>query len=230
MPSQQILEKIRKCMALSKSSNEHEAAAALRQAYKLMAQHGITEGDVLAAEACEARAKSSAASKPSTWEAGLSAGLGRIFGCRVIFRADQIFVQGGWFFVGGGANPEVAKYCFEVLLRQLKRGRADYIKEKLKRCRTATKTRRADLYCESWVLAALGKAEELVPGEREQQAVDAFMARYHPTTSQLKTTSRNGDKRTLNEAESRDWIAGRRGGAETSLNHGVGSSPTLALE
>lgn len=41
-----ILDKIRKCMALGKSPNEHEAAAALRQAQKMMALHGLTEEDV----------------------------------------------------------------------------------------------------------------------------------------------------------------------------------------
>lgn len=41
-----ILDKIRKCLALGKSSNEHEAAAALRQAQKLMAMHRVTEDQV----------------------------------------------------------------------------------------------------------------------------------------------------------------------------------------
>ena len=40
------LDKIRKCLALGKSSNEHEAAAALRQAQKMMAAHGLTEEDI----------------------------------------------------------------------------------------------------------------------------------------------------------------------------------------
>jgi hypothetical protein len=37
-----IIRKIEKCLALSKSSNEHEAAAALRQATKLMEAYNIT--------------------------------------------------------------------------------------------------------------------------------------------------------------------------------------------
>lgn len=41
-----ILSKINKCLRLSKSANEHEAAAALRQAQKMMAQHGLTEADL----------------------------------------------------------------------------------------------------------------------------------------------------------------------------------------
>lgn len=41
-----IIDRIRKCLALSKSANEHEAAAALRQAQKLMAAYNLTEEDV----------------------------------------------------------------------------------------------------------------------------------------------------------------------------------------
>ena len=41
-----ILSKIQKCLNLSKSANEHEAAAALRQAQKMMAAHGLSEEDL----------------------------------------------------------------------------------------------------------------------------------------------------------------------------------------
>lgn len=43
---EKALDKIRKCLALGKSPNEHEAAAALRQAQKLMAMHSLSEEDV----------------------------------------------------------------------------------------------------------------------------------------------------------------------------------------
>lgn len=46
MDKEKALARIKKCLALSKSPNEHEAAAALRQAQKLMQAHGITEEDV----------------------------------------------------------------------------------------------------------------------------------------------------------------------------------------
>src|SRR5512138_3426898 len=42
MDRNKAIERIRKCLALSKSPNEHEAAAALRQAQKLMQSHDIS--------------------------------------------------------------------------------------------------------------------------------------------------------------------------------------------
>jgi hypothetical protein len=46
MDKAKILDKIKKCLALGKSPNEHEAAAAMRQAQKLMERNGITEKDL----------------------------------------------------------------------------------------------------------------------------------------------------------------------------------------
>lgn len=46
MDKEKAIARIKKCLALSKSPNEHEAAAALRQAQKLMASHGVSEEDV----------------------------------------------------------------------------------------------------------------------------------------------------------------------------------------
>ena len=42
MADDKILDKIKKCLVLASSANEHEAAAALRQAQKLMEAHGIS--------------------------------------------------------------------------------------------------------------------------------------------------------------------------------------------
>ena len=44
-----IVEKIKKCLALGKSSNVNEAAAALRQAQKLMAAWNVTDSDLAGA-------------------------------------------------------------------------------------------------------------------------------------------------------------------------------------
>jgi hypothetical protein len=46
MDRTKVLDKIKKCLALGKSPNEHEASAALRQAQKLMAAHDISEREL----------------------------------------------------------------------------------------------------------------------------------------------------------------------------------------
>jgi uncharacterized protein YoaH (UPF0181 family) len=52
MERAKVVERIRKCMALARSSNEHEAAVAMRQARSLMAQYRIFPNE-LYASVCE---------------------------------------------------------------------------------------------------------------------------------------------------------------------------------
>lgn len=42
----ELLARIRKCLALAKSANEHEAAAALATARRLMDEHGVDQADI----------------------------------------------------------------------------------------------------------------------------------------------------------------------------------------
>lgn len=46
MDKEKVLDKIKKCLALGESANEHEAAQAIRQAQILMKKYGISEIDV----------------------------------------------------------------------------------------------------------------------------------------------------------------------------------------
>ena len=43
MDKNKAIEKIKKCLALGKSANEHEAAQALKQAQALMREYGISD-------------------------------------------------------------------------------------------------------------------------------------------------------------------------------------------
>jgi len=54
MTRDQALRKVLACLRLAGSSNPHEAAAALRQARKLMDQHGLSAEDAAASEIREA--------------------------------------------------------------------------------------------------------------------------------------------------------------------------------
>lgn len=68
-----ILSRIRKCLALAQSSEPHEAAAALRQAQKLMAQHGIDAVDIELSAVVEAYVPAGrSAQVPPRWLAALA--------------------------------------------------------------------------------------------------------------------------------------------------------------
>lgn len=220
---EKILDKIKKCLALSASSNEHEAAAALRQARKLMEAHGISDAEILAAGATEHRQRAGAQSTPPNWEARLAGRIADAFGCRVIFQPAVFLMRpkASWLYIGCGAAPEIAGYAFEVLHRQCKRARADHIKARLKRCMAGTKTRRADLFCEGWVSVVVGKIEAFAGNDAQHETIEAYVATNFPALRNLNARDRNGD-RSLRDHEYGDWLSGRAKGADAELNRGVG--------
>jgi hypothetical protein len=218
---EKIIDKIKKCLALSVSSNEHEAEAALRQARKLMEAHGISDLDMQAAQASERRQRAGAQVKPSNWETGLSSRIARAFGCTVFYYPGFYARRADWVFVGCGAAPEIGGYAFEVLQRQCKRAREQHIKTRLKRCKLATKTRRADLFCEGWVVAVVGKIEAFAGSQAQSDAIDAYLVTRYPGLTNLKPRDRN-DGRALRDHEYDDLIAGKNAGRNAELNRGVG--------
>jgi hypothetical protein len=54
---EKLISRLKKCLALSASPEPHEAAAALRQAQKLMTELGMTEADLLGLELANAVVK-----------------------------------------------------------------------------------------------------------------------------------------------------------------------------
>lgn len=225
MTRKDAIDKIKKCLALAKSANEHEAAAALRQAQALMEKFNIEDDDVLASEVSEFSAKA-ANQKPSNWEALLSQVVAESCGCKLIFRN---FLSAEYVFVGCGVSAEIATYAFQVLHRQCKKSRAEYIKTNLKRCKAASKTKRADIYCEGWVRVASEKIKALVLNDKQTAAITAFMSKRYPKLHEIKPRDRNDSSRMSNRAFN-DFAAGAAQGAKAELNRGVASQETLALE
>ncbi len=228
MADDKILDKIKKCLALANSANEHGAAIALGQAQKLMEAHGVTDQDVLASEASEFGVKAGAASKPSAWETMLATEVGDAFGCRTLFSSRN---GGIWVYIGVGAAPKVCSYAFHVLHRQAKRARADFIANILKRVKkTSTKTRRADLFSQGWVEAAVSKLTTWRTTPDQSQKVQAFIGVNYPTLSKLQPIDRNVD-RNLRDHEWNDLGRGQASGHGAVINRGVGAgADPLALE
>lgn len=229
MADDKILDKIKKCLALASSANEHEAAAALRQAQKLMEAHGVTQDDVLASQASEATAKAGAVTKPANWESMLASRIARAFGCTII-HGRRTWTTAEWKFIGAGTAPEIAGYAFQVLLRQVRKARTDYIENALKRVRRPSiKTTRADLFCEGWVQTALSAVTPWTQTKEQTDAVAAYVATNYPELSTLATTDRRPAN--LRDHHVNDLQSGRNAGRNAELNRGVGAGANpLALE
>ena len=215
-----ILEKIRKCMALAKSGSEHEAATALRQASKLMEMHQVSHAEMLAAGVGEAKAKSGALVNPSSWENELASRIAHVFGCRLVH--SQHWDRSDWVFIGIPPANEVAAYSFEVLFRQARKARQDYISNALKRHKKSSKVRRADLFSAGWVRAACRNVTALTPVDGAAEAVEAYVKLKMPNLGSLNSTDRNKG-RTLSGKDELALMAGHQAGRSAQLHQGVGA-------
>lgn len=83
---ERVIRKIKRCLALSKSSNEHEAATAMRQVQALMREYRLTESDVHLSDAGEAESGIARAKRRPTRERHLSSIVANAFGCRPLSR------------------------------------------------------------------------------------------------------------------------------------------------
>lgn len=221
MDRAKAIQKIKKCLRLSKSSNPNEAAAALRHAQALMREHGIELADVEASEAAEARGRSSAARNPVDWEVALANMIKDCFACDLIFASG--WDRGEYVFIGSGARPEIAAYAYAVLRRQARLARAQYIVTALRRCKPSNKTRRADEFCRGWISAVREKALALVPSQSEVQAIEAYKRKNYPATSELEGKTRS-------RGSLDDSIQGYEEGRKAQLHRGVDSESVQQLE
>ncbi len=230
MTRDQALQKIKKCLALGRSAETHEAAAALRQAQKLMQEHQVTERDLSLADVVEVEVKATS-SAANLWEVALASIVADAFGCEKFARNTGAYNAAGNFvrsrfrvFVGIGAAPSVAAYAYEVLSRQCARARLAHIAKQPKNCKAITKTARGDEFAKGWVLAAAGLVERFANPERDEALLLTYMEQRHPD---LKTTKvRDTTKRRKVEGHLQ---AGFRAGEQARLDRGVGAVAPAGL-
>ena len=219
-----VIQKIKKLLALSRSSNEHEAALALQKAQELMSAHAITSAAILMAEVGESKAGASVNSAPSRWEMSLSNLVSEAFGCERFFN-QKWRQKGHWSFIGITPAPEIAAYAFQTLFRQVSKQRRDYIKG-LKRIKPETKTRRGNLFAEGWVSAVRDKVASFA-GQDQTGAVKTYLAKHYPD---LRSFDAKDKDRKIHIHDNNAIHAGRAAGKHAQLNHGVGGGgETLAL-
>lgn len=157
---ERIIRKIERCMALSKSANEHEAATAIRQAKALMEKHQIEMSELGLAELSINYVDSGRTTMkaPPTWTLLLWSTVSEAFGCTVL-RGYK-----GPVFIGTSPAPKIASYTLSVLERQLQRGKKNYIEEledrSGRKINRSAKIRLGRGYCEGWAYGCKRRVQE----------------------------------------------------------------------
>lgn len=234
MNKKAVIEKIKKCLALSKSANQHEAAAALRQAMAFMEKYKIDADDPELLGIAEASILGSGSQKPTVFEAVLANAIAQMMGCKVILSGDIKITKdlsfkkvAAWKFIGFDPAPEIASYAFEVLYRQLKKARSIFISENLKRVQIkANKVKRADLFCEGWVIEATKLVSDLNPDKEKMEKIQAYVQQKHNVRNS-EPTDRNKKTNTNTDRAQNDLHAGRQAGKTAKLNNAMNSGAPM---
>lgn len=225
MNKDQALAKIKKCLALAKSSNPHEAAAAMRQAQKLMAEHEVSDQDITLADVSEAKAS---ARSPATnlWEVALSGMVAQAFGCETycvhhaVLRGFDFIKKLDYVFVGTGTAPEVACYTYDVLSRQCAKDRLAHIRKQPKNCKPITKTARGDEFALGWVRGVERLIERFSGTEKNELLLEQYMAQKYPNMKTTKVKDRTKGRNVSHN----DRMEGIQAGRGAQLNRGVGGA------
>ena len=175
---QKIIDKILKCMALSKSANEHEAALAMARAQELMQKHDVSRADVELAEISSQRVNACRCLNPPNYIMFLVDLVEGAFRCRAIFEPGM---DSNWryhndvLFVGSGPNPQIASYAFAVLQKQLRQGRQQFLAGLSKRMKRSNKVMMADNWAEGWMFGVSKKVHRLVISGDERALIDRWV-------------------------------------------------------
>lgn len=224
MNREDALKKIKKCLALSRSAESHEAAAALRQAQKLMEQFNLQEGEIALADVREVRVKAVSAAA-NLWEVRLAGLVADAFGCEKFSQlVGDYNAAGNWIrsryyvFVGVDAAADVAAYAFEVLSRQCARDRLAHISRQPKNCKAITKTARGDAFAKGWVLAVQALVERFSRSTANETLLLQYLEAKHPDLANEKTRDATRARKT----DLGHYMAGHKAGEKARLHHGMG--------
>lgn len=212
-----VLNKIQKCLALSKSAEPHEAAAAMRQAQKLMDKYNIDNSTVELAEIGELLIKSRVSvSRVKPWESSLMHMLAKAYGCKVLWAASNSYradVFGTWRLIGLKTQLKLAEYTAEVLIRQLIKQRNDYVRSLPDYLPRLAKAAQGDGFASGYVGAVRETVYAFSGYEELEPKLDNYLAKTFGELGKAKSQSRGVGASGL--------AAGRAAGSEVSLYHGV---------
>jgi hypothetical protein len=220
-----ILSKIKKLLALAKSNNPYEAAAALSRAQALMQKHGVGEADIAMAD-CDTQSLCFSKEKLTSYDAWLLSIIETSFG--VVCVVDYLWHAGKYVaranLMGMAPQPELAMYCLDVLQRQLLKARAEYVATLSNKCKRLTKIKRGDDFCKGWVFAVQQKIVAFAMTEQQRALVDQYKSNKFGNTSTQKSLDRNNGK-----ARADDVVKGMRSAKNVYLDRPMHGKETPKL-
>ncbi len=221
-----LIERIKRLLALSKSPNEHEAAAAMSKAQKLMRELSITEEDLeltdFATEYTDMILVKSGHRMPA-YVCYMASLVESAFGVKCLFSDGQCNKE--IIFVGTKSKTKICVYTWTVLARILKTKMAEYkFSITHLKCSPGKKVALAEEYCEGWVR---GVRQNIVPdtvSQKESELTKKLVKmKFNPKEADLRGSGAFGAE--ANDAYSQGVLAGKN----TRLHQGMQADKRGAL-
>lgn len=215
---QNVLDRIRKCLALAASSNPGEAETAMQHARKLMEKYGLERTDIELSEIGEIYLDVKT-NLSSSWMFKLFTLVEQLLGVTTYIQTYARSTQNGRVnFIGPKAKLELAQYLCTVLLRQIRRDRQAYLKslreDRDLRIKTwfytrGEKSALADTFCAQWLLAVDSRLKSLFT--ETPAVVNAYVEKMHPDLKTVNGRNRSSayvDEDIRHDAASRGKACG----------------------
>jgi len=246
---ERAIRKIKHCLALSQSSNENEAATAMRQAQALMREYQLTETDVKLSDVGEVESSMSRAERRPLWDQHLSAVVASVFNCTALRYQHWCSIKNRRVerakFVGVSPTQHIALYAYETLLAKLTHARNEYVagvrSGRYRSCYSAPTA--GDHFAIAWVGQVRSKLQELIPSGEEADALPqhsvgqglvAVEAQHQALIKAYLADKRVGKARKARESELdlnaqiAGMLAGRKVDVHAGLASGAEHAPALA--
>jgi len=218
MNTDKVLEKIKKCLRLAKSTNSNEAATALRHAQSLMKKYNINQQKIDLSDINSAISSAGKARNPPYFHQILVQTICNAFGVEAIYEYDFPGTKMNVKYFGIDTQPEIAVFAYVVLYRQLKKDRSEYLKT-LKRYKRANKTRKADLFAEAWVFVIWNKVKKLAQSKEQAALIKKYKENMYQNSTTLKPRNYQ-----LKANDYDAFHAGSKAGRKARLNHPMTSA------
>ncbi len=218
-----IIEKIKKLLALANSSNEHEAALAAGHAQRLLAEHNLAMADIEASHKPNKadRVETAVAKTLPKWLRLLSAGVSTAFDCQAIHHP----ATGRMTFIGVGADVQIAAYTFSYLERTVRKLCSTYMKQNVS---SAIPNRHRELMRQSYYLGAVSIITTRLREQKVQTPVTT--GALVPVKEGLIRQAMNeiGPIRTMHSRRSYinadAYTSGQADGGRVGIHHGITGS------
>lgn len=214
MDKEKVLDKIKKCLALSKSANEHEAAQALKQAQALMRKYEVNAVDIALSEVSEQRADRRMAFKLAGWQWSVANMIADIFGCQSYQRGKTMM------FYGIGNRAEISVYAFDVVYRQISADRRKFLKT-CRESKQAHRTYLADQFCNGWIMGAWKTVKKFEMSDEEKAIMDGYKKKEYPDMAEARTRDAKSSILQGSTMEYEALAQGMESGKQVQLHHAM---------